>query len=232
MNPSATVVPFDLRSTPRDQSWDMVVDAFDRLRPGEVLEFWAGGEARDLLCRLQTERKGLFEWSLLRSGPRASRFEVARREAEPGRLRDVAEALAWDHDRLDRLEATAFARLESGDVDGAREAWDTMVTGLRRHIRFEEEILFPAFMEATGLPLEAGPVAVMLEEHREIEALLEMLSEALGGDQAAVLALQARLHGVLGPHNAKEEQVLYPMTDQNLGPIERDALVTRIQGLW
>ncbi|HET9316295.1 MAG TPA: hemerythrin domain-containing protein [Vicinamibacteria bacterium] len=233
MNDSSTVPPFDIRSSVGGASCALVLDAFDRLPPGDALEVSAGAEeARELLRRLQAERKGLFEWSLLRDGPGVSRFEVARRPAAPGSLREIGEALAWDHDRLDSLEALAFACLASGDTQGAREAWDTLATGLRRHIRFEEEILFPAFGEATGVAAERGPVAVMLEEHREIEALLTGISAALGGSGAGAPALRARLQEVLGTHNAKEEQVLYPMTDQNMDAGARDELVARIQRLW
>jgi hemerythrin superfamily protein len=47
--------------------------------------------------------------------------------------------------------------------------------------------------------------------------------------EASVEPLRHRLHAVLGDHNFKEEQVLYPTTDQVLGEKEADALVARIQ---
>jgi regulator of cell morphogenesis and NO signaling len=140
----------------------------------------------------------------------------------------VTEALSWDHDRLDGLEQQAFERLAAGDRAGARAAWSEFTVGLRRHIRFEEELLFPAFEKGFGVSPEAGPTAVMCAEHREIERLIGAIGRALAGEETA-LPLRAQLHRVLGEHNLKEERMLYPATDQALDPEERDALVVRIQ---
>jgi regulator of cell morphogenesis and NO signaling len=209
-------------------SHDAALDSFDALLPGQSVVVVAEREPRELLQRLQADRKGTFEWSLLEAGPSTFRVELTRRSAEPGASREVGEALAWDHDRLDAIEKRAFDHLEAGDVDGARAAWNEFAVGLRRHIRFEEEILFPTFEARVGVSPEAGPTAVMRGEHRDIEALIEAVGRALGGDDAP-LPLRAELHHVLGQHNLKEERVLYPVTDQVLAPAERDALVGRIQ---
>ena len=37
------------------------------------------------------------------------------------------------------------------------------------------------------------------------------------------------LHAVLGNHNLKEENIVYPLTDQALTADQRDALVARMQ---
>ncbi len=155
-------------------------------------------------------------------------MELTRRPAERGAAREIGEALAWDHDRLDALERRAFEQLEAGDAAGAQAAWAEFAVGLKRHIRFEEDILFPAFEERVGMPPGAGPTAMMRAEHRDIETLIEAIGRALAGKGAA-LPLRAELHALLGHHNMKEERVLYPATDQALAPAERDALVARIQ---
>ena len=160
--------------------------------------------------------------------PASFRTEISRRAAEPGARREVAEALAWDHDRLDALEHTAFELFADGDAEGARARWSEFTVGLKRHIRFEEEILFPTFEEKTGLSPANGPTEVMREEHREIERLIEAIGRVFSGEGAA-LPLRDDLQHVLGQHNLKEERVLYPGTDQCLDPEERDALVARIQ---
>jgi uncharacterized protein (DUF2249 family) len=204
------------------------LDAFDALATGESLVVVAEREPRELLRRLQAERKGMFEWSVLEGGPPAFRIQITRRGADRGAGREVSEALAWDHDRLEALDQQAFERLAAGDGAGALAAWGEFNVGLRRHIRFEEELLFPTFEERLGIPPAAGPTAVMRAEHREIEALLEKIGQALAGS-GAPLPLRAELHRVLGEHNVKEEQVLYPATDEALLPEERDELVGRIQ---
>ena len=201
---------------------------FDSLLPGQSVVVLADRPPRELLTRLQSERRGTFEWSPLEDGPAMFRVELTRRSAGRGAMREVAEALAWDHDRLDAIEQRAFESLESGNGDEARAIWDEFAVGLRRHIRFEEEVLFPAFEERVGLSAEAGPTAVMRAEHRDIAALIEAIGRALAS-KGAPEALRAALHDLLAGHNVKEERVLYPATDRALSPPERDALVARIQ---
>jgi uncharacterized protein (DUF2249 family) len=213
-----------------EQEWsDAALDAFDTLAPGESLTLVGDSPPLGLLGRLQAERKGSFEWSPLSSGPSVFRTEVTRRSAKPGALRGVMEALAWDHDRLEALEKRTFERLAAGDKPGAELAWSDFTVGLKRHIRFEEGILFPAFEERLGFSQGSGPTAVMRFEHRGIEALIDAIGRALGGNGDAT-QLRSELRGLLGGHNLKEERVLYPGTDRALAPEEADALVARIQG--
>jgi len=207
---------------------ETILGAFDALAPGESLVVVGSQKPGELLGRLQAERKGIFEWSPLEIGPSRFRVELTRRWAGRGARRTVTEALAWDHDRLDALEQRAFQLLEVGDAAGACATWADFTFGLRRHIRFEEAILFPAFEERVGIPAASGPTAVMRVEHREIESLIEAIGRALAG-AGDPLPLQDDLHELLGHHNIKEERVLYPGADECLGSEESDALVARIQ---
>ncbi|MFI5184188.1 MAG: DUF2249 domain-containing protein [Vicinamibacteria bacterium] len=220
----------DVRQLEGPDRCGSVLEAFDALVPGDSIVVMGDHEPRRLLGRLQAERKGLFEWSPLETGPSVFRTEIARRAAEGGARREVTEALAWDHDRLDSLEQKAFELFASGDAQGALARWAEFAVGLKRHIRFEEEILFPAFEEKAGIPAGHGPTAVMRGEHREIERLIDSIGRAFAGDGAA-LPLRSDLHRLLGDHNVKEENVLYPGTDRCLDADERDALVARIQAI-
>jgi len=217
----------DVRELEGPDHCQAVLGAFDLLAPGETLVVLSDHAPHKLLRHLQADRKGEFEWSPLEAGPRF-RTEIARRDAKRGALRGVKDALAWDHDRLEAIEDRAFRLYAAGDAAGARSAWTEFDFGLRRHIRFEEEILFPAFERVTGMPPGAGPTLVMRIEHLRIGELLEAIGAALNGS-GSPLPLRAELHRVLGEHNEKEELVLYPMTDQSLGAAESDALVARIQ---
>ena len=228
MTTASTTAIMDVRGFRDPECSEMVLGSFDTLAPGDSLVVVGDQAPRELLRRLQVERKGAFEWSPLEHGPSCFRTELTRRDAPRGALRGITEALAWDHDRLDGIEQEAFARLAAGDQAGARAAWSEFCVGLRRHIRFEEELLFPTFEARLGMPPAAGPTAVMRAEHRQIEELIEAIGGALL-EQAAALRLRAELHRVLGDHNLKEERMLYPATDQALDPEERDALVARIQ---
>ena len=218
----------DARPLPAPERCKTVFSTFDSLAPGDVLVVCTDHAPQPLLHHLQTERAGLFDWSPLEEGPPVWRTEIARRAADQGRLRGVTEALSWDHDRLEEIERRAFEAHACGDAAGAVSAWKEFAHGLKRHIRFEEEILFPVFEEKKSVSPAAGPTAVMRAEHREIERLLDAIAAALEG-AANGLSLRADLHHVLGQHNVKEERVLYPATDQALDEGDRDALVRRIQ---
>jgi uncharacterized protein (DUF2249 family) len=217
----------DVRELEGPDHCQAVLGAFDLLAPDETLVVVSDHAPRKLRRHLQADRKGEFEWSPLEEGSDRFRTEIARRDAKRQALRGVNEALAWDHDRLEAIEDRALRLYAAGDGVGARAAWAEFELGLRRHIRFEEDILFPAFERVTGMPPGAGPTLVMRMEHLRIGKLLEAIGTALHG--GAPLPLRAELHQVLGAHNEKEELVLYPMTDQSLGAAESDALVARIQ---
>jgi regulator of cell morphogenesis and NO signaling len=208
---------------------DAVFAAFDGLQPGGSMVVTSGHAPRKLLLRLQSERPGLFEWSPLEAGPEVWRTAILRRDAAQGAKRGVNEALSWDHDRLDSLVHRVFEARRDSDLAAARATFAEFDLGLRRHIRFEEEILFPAFEERTGMPAQGGPTGVMRAEHREIEAILAGLADAVGQQGPAAETLRADLERVLGSHNQKEEQVLYPGIDGLLGAEEGDAVVRRIQ---
>lgn len=225
----ASAQELDLYSLENGERVARLLVVFDRLGAGETLTIRGRDSAPDLLGCLQKERRGAFEWSLLCAGPPSWTYEVARRAPEQDHGRGVNEALSWDHDRLDALESAAFRKRSEGDLVGAYETYAVFAAGLRRHIGFEEEILFPAFEESSGMPSDAGPTAVMRAEHREIESLIADIEAGIGDAAAPVDSLRRQLHAVLGDHNFKEERMLYPATDQLLGPDRADRLVERIQ---
>ena len=220
---------FDVRTLTGPDRCQTVLGEFDRLQPGESMLVVSGHEPRKLLAHLQAGRPGMFDWSPLEAGPETWRTEIARRDAASGAKRSVTEALAWDHDRLEAIERRAFEARQAGNFAVSGQAFAEFDLGLRRHIRFEEQILFPAFEQSSGLPPQAGPTGVMRAEHRAIEALLEALSEVVALPGSGAESLREQLDGVLGGHNLKEERILYPGIDRLLGQEESDAIVRRIQ---
>jgi regulator of cell morphogenesis and NO signaling len=208
-----------------------VLQSFDGLRPGEALVFLADSRPSTTLEGLQRERKGLFEWTPIEEGPERWRVEVLRRGGRVGALREITEALSWDHDRLDALEAAAFEARAEGDLELARRSYRAFAHGLLRHIRFEEELLFRVFEERTGLSPATGPTAVMRGEHEEIKRRLQAIAAEIGlaRPQADLESRRRAFHEVMRAHNDKEEEVLYPAVDRTLSPDESDALVAQIQ---
>jgi regulator of cell morphogenesis and NO signaling len=224
-------ISIDAQALPLAERVPRILAVFDALSPGESFEFVSGVPPRRLLAQFQNERKGLFEWSPLEQGPEVWRIELLRRAASSGDLRQVTEALAWDHERLDELESMAMAARSAGDFEAAKNGYARFACGLKRHIRFEEEVLFPRFEQETGLDPACGPTAVMRLEHGEILLLLESTAAAIGDPGSAVVSLRRRFHEVMGEHNEKEELVLYPGIDHLVGPQKSDALVARFQDL-
>lgn len=127
---------------------------------------------------------------------------------------NVAGYLSADHRRLDAI-VLEVQRAATGAPADAAAAFGRFAEGLDRHIRAEEEVLFPAFEDATGML--AGPTQVMRNEHAEMRRLLSEVSSALGaGDGPAALRTLHALVGLLAEHNMKEETILYPMADRSL----------------
>lgn len=127
----------------------------------------------------------------------------------------IKSTLEADHARCDALFAEAESAVASGDWQQAGTALDVFDAALNRHLAMEEEVLFPAFEQATGNV--SGPTAVMRSEHRQLRDIVADARRALqqrSSDDffAAVETMQI----MMGQHNLKEEGILYPMADRFL----------------
>jgi len=128
----------------------------------------------------------------------------------------LTQTLGNDHGHCDELFAAAEAAVGAGDWDGAQARFEAFRDALERHLDFEESRLFPALEEAE--PAALAPTSVMREEHRHMRALVAELDRALGSrDAEAYLGASETLLVLMQQHNAKEEHVLYPMSDRVLG---------------
>lgn len=206
-----------------------LLSLFDSLPPGESFVFSAHESPAWLLATLRSERRGQFDWTPLDVGHRQFRVEISRRSADRGSFRRVSDALGWDHDRLARLEVSAFVARAAGDGETAQKWYEAFSSGLRRHIAVEEQILFPLFEKRSGLPPNAGPTEVMRGEHREIERLLAEILRTIGDPAKLPDQARAAFHEILEEHHLKEEGMLYPALDEVLGRDEGDELVSQIQ---
>ena len=120
-----------------------------------------------------------------------------------------------DHRRCDEL----WAQIEevADDLPAARARWTTFDKAMRRHCAMEEEVLFPALEDATGMH-GGGPTHVMRMEHAQMKHMLEEMNAAVErGDLGAALDQGDTLLMLIQQHNVKEEGILYPMADNVLG---------------
>lgn len=128
---------------------------------------------------------------------------------------------AADHDRLDVL-FSEFMRLKHEDFPGAKLYFKDFLRGLKRHIVWEEDVLFPLFENKTG-NIGSGPTFVMRQEHRLIGEALERLHGKVRLADADCDTQAGELKALLGEHNSKEENILYPMLDRLIQPEEAAA---------
>ena len=202
-----------------------VLEAFDRMNPGDSIVVDCPHPPLAVLHALQAERRGLFDWAPV-DHPPCWRIELSRRTA----AKDVPllhETLAWDHARLDALQRSVLAALAASDVEGARHHFAIFERRLNRHIHFEEEVLFPLFEEKTGS--REGRTWVMRSEHREIRMMLERAARSLYGPLPEAERTCRSLHAVLEQHDFNEEAAFYDVFESLLAPSESATLVDRLQ---
>ena len=227
-SPSSSIEAVDIvtaATTPSE-----VLAAFDALAPGEAFLLRTVDRPAALLLALREGRAGAYEWTPLVEGPGGWEVEVHKRPG-PVAPRRVTEALGWDHDRLDALDTAAMKAWRAGDVGLGARLHLQFVSGLRRHIRFEESVLFPEFERVSGMPADRGPTTVMRAEHRAIEALLDDVRAAAASGVRPADNTREDLRALLYQHNVKEENVLYPMLDHTLDARETDRLVFGFQSM-
>ncbi len=141
----------------------------------------------------------------------------------------ISTYMSQEHRHCDDLFAAAENAASAGDWSAATPAWDAFCRELENHLQREEQLLFPAFEARTGNT--QGPTAVMRQEHQQMRALVNQMADALSAQDAdSFIGAADTLQILISQHNMKEEQVLYPMTDQVLADAETlvESMRTRI----
>ena len=127
--------------------------------------------------------------------------------------------LTQDHRHCDDSFAAAEENVAAGQWDEAGQSWTNFCSALETHLNREESFLFPAFEAQTGNT--QGPTAMMRMEHEQMRSLVSEMDEAMiARDADSFLGLAETLMVLTQQHNMKEEQILYPMSDQVLGDPE------------
>ena len=124
---------------------------------------------------------------------------------------------------LDVLETATVRAGEGVELDDAW--WSSLIAWLRgfadrNHHAKEETLLFPA-LERRGVPVEGGPIGVMLAEHVEGRALIASM-DASRGD--ARLEYARRYIALLRAHIEKENNVLFELADAVLDAAAQQTL--------
>ena len=128
----------------------------------------------------------------------------------------VTSALQQHHKHCDDDFAVAEEAAQNNDWTACAVSFGKFNGDMRAHFGIEEDVLFPAFEQQTGMT--GGPTQVMRGEHVQMRDLLRQMEEALAQKNADGFGGVAEtLLVMMQQHNMKEENILYPMCDQALG---------------
>ena len=126
--------------------------------------------------------------------------------------------MAAHHKECDEIFARAEQSLANGNWAEGAQQWAEFASELEKHFSREEQILFPEFESVTGMT--GGPTQMMRIEHEQMRHLVSEISRSISNrDKDQTLGLTETLMITMQQHNMKEEQILYPMTDQALSNV-------------
>ncbi len=127
----------------------------------------------------------------------------------------IKQFMTQDHKDCDLLFAKAENAAAKDDWTTASQAFNAFVQAMERHLGIEEQELFPAFEEETGV--KTGPTEMMRMEHDQMRVLFAEMEYALEQKNCDdYLGIADTLLILMQQHNMKEEQMLYNMMDQHL----------------
>ena len=134
------------------------------------------------------------------------------------------------HRQCDAMFADAEAAVAAGNWQQAGQDFSAFAEAMECHLTNEEEILFPAFEERTGM--REGPTMVMRDEHIHIRRLIkEMTDDIEQQDADHYLGLSETMLILMQQHNTKEEQMLYDMCDRALDHDEKDQVLYNMKDI-
>jgi len=141
----------------------------------------------------------------------------------------LIEFFMQDHRDCDERWVEVENAIEGGDSATIQASWEAFDRLQRHHLDMEEQVMFPAFEEATGMT--SGPTMMMRMEHDQMRGLLEQMTNVMqGGDFQGLLDLGDTLLMLVQQHNQKEEGMLYPMANSALAA-DWEALKEKLEKL-
>ena len=143
--------------------------------------------------------------------------------------------LIAEHELIERAMSvlkSGLEKLPGGDHLQLGRALDFLLEfGDKIHNRKEEEFLFP-LMQARGIPMQGGPIGVMLMEHEAERQLLRKMSTSLSGlpgasaDEIGGFRKEGLEYlRIRAEHIWKENDILYPMARQVMKPGDAEKLL-------
>jgi iron-sulfur cluster repair protein YtfE (RIC family) len=145
-------------------------------------------------------------------------------------MESITSTMQEDHVLIDGFAERASVAAQARDWSSLRREGREFLRRLRRHIEMEENVLFPAFEQRTGMRRE-GPIQQMRIEHERMQPILAGMQAALAVNDVTGFELTLKsLLDLLQPHNVKEERMMYPMLDDAMGA-EAGALIAGVKAM-
>ncbi len=144
-------------------------------------------------------------------------------------METISAYLSSDHRSCDDYFAAAEEYAAKQDWAAATASLEQFRSTMTHHFEMEENVLFPAFEQETGMT--QGPTQVMRTEHQQMRELFTRMNAAIAAKDADEYAgLSETLLILLQQHNLKEENVLYPMAEQAFG-VKGEAVLQQMKEL-
>ncbi len=137
--------------------------------------------------------------------------------------------LLHDHRKYDTALDACELEAGAGEWKNAIKLFHGFVDDLRLHMRLEDEVLYPFFVEEMGDP--DGAIRELSEEHDDLARLLaDLLYVIKTRDFDHLLESLVPLHQAMKQHNQHEEDVLRTISDDPLLQ-HRDVIMGKLKSL-
>lgn len=193
----------------------MLNETLKGLKTNEQALFEGKSDFDALLSLFQNDHWGSFEWlPVAKDNEKWSGYLVSK----SGDFKGIQQIMESHHRFCDTSYINAENELSGGDKELGKVLMKSFLWNMELHFTREEEVLFPAFEEKTGMV--GGPTEVMRAEHQQIRGVLKEISDCLNNDDVQrIIDLSETMLILVQQHNSKEENMLYPMTDQHLAEV-------------
>ncbi|PCI27825.1 MAG: hypothetical protein COB67_07740 [SAR324 cluster bacterium] len=192
-----------------------LTEAYNSLENEESLVISSTEDYCQTILAFQKQTSEPCFWAALLDGAPQWKGILVKFANAPQMAGSIMQYMAYDHKRCDNLYADAESLILEGETEAGAEVMQGFIVGMLRHFRIEEELLFLAFEQATGMT--EGPTQMMRMEHQQMKAIMAQMQSTLeSGAVDQVPGLGDTLLILMQQHNMKEENMLYFMMEQHI----------------
>lgn len=144
-------------------------------------------------------------------------------------MNETSNWLVHDHRKYDAALDECELEAGAGQWKNAIKLFNQFIDDLKLHMRLEEEVLYPFFVEEVGDSADA--ISVLTEEHEDLARLLgDLVYVIKTRDFDHFLDSLVPLHQALKEHSRHEEDVFQRIAGDSL-LLHHDEIVERLRSL-